>query len=501
MNEPRSLPPGAQQQASATVRAMARDARRAVRIQVIVAAVALAATLGFAVLIYSATQQLTKVRADLANETRRLEAASRRVAFADEATGAVLGAAAALATREPARYAAAIESLATVHDNLAQLAPDLDEVQDAPAIVQLRQARVAVAGTLARVLAARPDRRAEDLDRAIALAAGVLREPRLAREQRFANTVALATFYCEKPNAAAVQSLLDKTFVAECPQVGANGVLPEACRTLAGVAAPPVPAFDAAGADPAWRVRTVYLQIAADADRAWAAKLALALCEAGYDAPGIETVDAAKVGRDGQLVYYYEAQASEAAWLAGSLGAPWKRSPPIRRLTGFTNLDRHTVELWLPALDRSAGAPPEADTLRRFKGCLAQGRDAGSVDRLVAQLVSDNRQDRLSAGQSLANRVRGDDDAEVIATLLAQLEGQRLDHLSAAGRLNVLYLLNVEPVWAQRPEKARLAQALATLRERAATRGIAIGSQTRDCLDSLAAKLEGRPAGDRCGGL
>ena len=59
----------------------------------------------------------------------------------------------------------------------------------------------------------------------------------------------------------------------------------------------------------------------------------------------------------------------------------------------------------------------------------------------------------------------------------------------------------LEPAWAQRPEKARLAQALATLRERAATRGIAIGSQTRDCLDSLAAKLEGRPAGDRCGGL
>lgn len=152
------------------------------------------------------------------------------------------------------------------------------------------------------------------------------------------------------------------------------------------------------------------------------AKLAFALFGAGYDAPGVETVDPAKLGRDGQLVKFYEAQASEAAWLAGRVGAPWKRSPPIRRLTGFTNLDRHAVELWLPALDLSAGAPPEADTLRRFKGCLAQGRDAGSVDRLVAQLVSDNRQDRLSAGQSLANRERGGDYAEVIAALLAQLE-------------------------------------------------------------------------------
>ena len=501
MNEPTRLPPGVQQQASATVRAMARDARRAVRLQVIVAAVALLATLGFAVLIYSATQQLNQVRADLATETERLKAASRRVAFADEATGAVLGAAAALATREPARYAAAIASLETVHDNLGQMAPELDEVRDAAAVVQLRKARVAVAGTLARVLAARPDRRAEDLDRAIALAAGVLREPELAKEQRFANTVALATFYCEKPNAAAVQALLNKAFVDEYPQVGANGVLPEACRTLAGVSPPPVPAFGAAGADPAWRVRTVYLQIAAEADRSWAAKLAIALCEAGYDAPGIETVNAAKMARNGQLVYYYEAQASEAAWLAGFVGAPWKQAPPIRRLTGFANLDRHTVELWLPALERSAGAPPEADALRRFKGCTARGLDAGDVNRLVAQLVSDNRQDRLSAGQSLANRVRSPDDAEVIVALLMQLESPRLEQLSAAGRLNVLYLLNVEPTWAERPEKQRLADTLANLRQRAAIRGIAIGSQTQDCMDQLGAKLEGRPAGDRCGGL
>jgi len=490
-----------QQQASARVRAMARDARRAVRIQMIVAAVALAATLGFAVLIYSATRQLTQVRADLASETERLKAAGRRVAFADEATRAVLSSAAALATREPARYAAAVASLDAVHANLAQVAADLDEARDAAAIVQVREARVAVAGTLARVLAARPERRADDLDRAIALAGDVLREPALSREQRFATTVALATFYCEKPNAAAVQALLNPRFVEEFPQVGANGVLPETCRTLAGVAPPPVPAFDATQADPAWRVRTVYLQIAAETDRAWAAKLALALCEAGYDAPGIETVNAAKVTRAGQLVYYHEAQASEAAWLAGRVGAPWTQAPPIRRLTGFANLDRHTVELWLPALDRSTGAPPEADALHRFSGCTAQGRSAGSVDRLVAQLVSDNRQDRLSAGQSLANRVRGNDDAEVIAALLVQLEGPRLEQLSAAGRLNVLYLLNVEPAWAARPEKARLADALASLRQRAATRGVAIGSQTQDCLDNLAAKLEGRPAGDRCGGL
>jgi hypothetical protein len=97
--------------------------------------------------------------------------------------------------------------------------------------------------------------------------------------------------------------------------------------------------------------------------------------------------------------------------------------------------------------------------------------------------------------------VRSNDDAEVIAALLAQLESPRLEQLSAAGRLNVLYLLNVEPTWAERPEKQRLADALANLRQRAATRGITIGSQTQDCMDQLGAKLEGRPAGDRCGGL
>lgn len=501
MNEPSPLPPAVQQQASATVRAMARDARRAVRIQVVVAAVALLATIGFAMLVYSATRQLEQVRADLAVETQRLQAASRRVAFADEATSAVLGAAAALATREPARYAAAIASLDAVHHSLGQMAPELDEGRDAAAMAQLRQARAAVAGTLARVLAARPERRTEDLERAISLATGVLREPWLAKEQRFANTVALASFYCEKPDAAAVQALLGKAFVQEFPNVGANGVLSEACRAMAGVAPPPIPDFDAGRADPAWRLRTVYVQIAAEADRPWAAKLALALCEAGYDMPGIETIDAAKVARDGQLVYYYEAQAAEAASVAGRVGHPWKQVPPIRRLTGFSNLDHHTVELWLPALERGTLPPPDAEALRRFKGCTARRLVTGGLDRLVAQLVSDNRQDRLSAGQSLANRVRGSEDAEVIAALLAQLESPRLEQLSAAGRLNLLYLLNLEPTWAQRPEKQRLADVLSHLRQRAATRGIVIGSQTQDCIDQLDAKLEGRPASNRCGGL
>lgn len=501
METPATPPPEPPQRTSKAIHAYARDARLALVLQVVVAFVALVATIVFGVMIRNATSQLDAVRLELAEESTRLDAARTRVAFADDATRAVLEAAAALATREPARYAAAIASLDAVRSNLVSTSAELDERRDTAAIRQLKDVRVAVTGTLARVLFARPDRKPEDIERAVALASDNLREPGLAPEQVFAGTVTLATFHCERRDSDALKSLLDARFVAAFPQVGANGVLPEACRAMAGVAAPPVAAFDAQSADPAYRVRTVYLQVAGDADRPWAAALALALCEAGYDAPGIETVDAGRTRPGGQLVYYYEPQASEAAWLAGRVGAPWKQAPAIRRLTGFGNLDRHTVELWLPPVDRSAGAPDGAADLRRFKGCLAKGRDADAVDMLVAQLVSDNRQDRLSAGQSLANRIRGPDDAEVVAALLAQLEGQKLDHLSAAGRLNVLYLLNVEPAWAGRQDKGRLAAALDTIEARARTRGIAVGGQTGDCIGKLRLKIEGGTAADRCGGL
>lgn len=501
MASPASPSPEPPQRTSRAIHAYARDARLALVLQVVVAVVALAATVVFAVMIRNATNQLDTVRRELVAESTRLEAARTRVAFADDATRAVLEAAAALATREPARYAAAIASLDAVRANLVSASAELDERNDTAAVRQLKDVRVAVTGTLARVLFARPDRKAEDIERAVALASDNLREPGLTPDQVFAGTVTLATFHCERRDDQALKALVNARFVADFPQIGANGVLPEACRTLAGVAAPPVAAFDASRAEAAYRVRTVYLHVASDTDRPWAAALALALCEAGYDAPGIETVDARKIQPGGHLVYYYEPQASEAAWLAARVGAPWKQAPAIRRLTGFGNLDRHTVELWLPAVGRDAAAPTGADELRRFKGCLAKGRDSGTAETLVAQLVSDNRQDRLSAGQSLANRIRGTDDAEVVAALLAQLEGQKLDHLSAAGRLNVLYLLNVEPAWAGRQDKGRLAAALDTIEARARTRGIAVGSQTGDCIGKLRLKIEGRTAADRCGGL
>ncbi|WP_284617549.1 hypothetical protein [Aquabacterium humicola] len=491
----------ARQHARSRIHKLARDARLAVGIQLVVAVIAVLATVFFGWRIREATEQLSVVEKDLATKTQALKSTSQRVAVADDATRAVLAAAAAAATREPDRYTAAIASLETVKKSLADASAEFEEQSARASIQPLRDVRMAVNGALARVLFGRPDRKAEDIDRAIALADENLREPGIDAKQRYENTVALASFQCERGDRDAVRALLDERFVAANPQVGANGVLPEACRAMAALAAPVVPAFDATRADPAYRLRSVYLHIAAESDRLWAASLAQSVCDAGYDVPGIQRVEASKFAENGQVVYYYDAQAAEAASLAARVGSPWKRAPAIRRLTGFANLDKHTVELWLPALERNAPPPPSADALRRFKSCLSTARNPRAVDALVAQLISDSRQDRVGAGQSLAIQIRGANDGEAISALLSQLEGQALDRLSATGRLNVLYMLNLEPSWSDRPEKDRLVAALAAIRTRSQARGIAIGSQTEDCLNKLAAKIAKQSAADRCGGL
>lgn len=64
---------------------------------------------------------------------------------------------------------------------------------------------------------------------------------------------------------------------------------------------------------------------------------------------------------------------------------------------------------------------------------------------------------------------------------------------------NVLYMLNLEPTWRGHRRADDLSSALNEIGRRE-EQGVAIGLQTQDCIDKLRAKLEGKTAGDRCGG-
>lgn len=494
MSDPASRP------TSSAISAYARNARRAVRLQVIVAGLAFLATVVFAILITGQTAKLNEVNADL-------KAASSRLGTTDNATQAVLQAASALASGEPARYNAAIESLRTVRRDLALVSAELDSSEADAANADLRNVRFSVTRTLASALFTRPGRSPDELAEAIALESENLAQPALADTQVYASTIALATYRCEAGEEDSVRALLTDTFLAANPAAIQNGVLPDKCRDLIHIDAVTYqgdgPPFDPASADPEFRIRTVYLHIGAESDRAAAQALGKALCTAGYSVPGIEKVAAPS---SGQLRYYYPEQVSEAEHIATlfKVDAPpalWWAPPAVRQLGGIDNLDRHTAEIWLPQSTPTPGSSsplPAAEA--RFRCSPSAQTGGGDTAALAAQLTSADKALRLSAGQAIADRMRSQEKGETIAALVAQLQPPRLEQLSASGRLNVLYMLNLEPSWQTRPEAQDLSSALATVRARA-SQGVAIGGQTNDCLTKLETKLAGGTAPDACGGL
>jgi hypothetical protein len=109
---------------------------------------------------------------------------------------------------------------------------------------------------------------------------------------------------------------------------------------------------------------------------------------------------------------------------------------------------------------------------------------------------------RVRAGQAIVEAVRGERDPAILGELVAELELPRLDQLTASGRFNVLYMLNVYDDWPRAREAERLRAALDTIEQRArGANPLVIGSQTRDCVDKLRKKLDGQKGiENRCGG-
>lgn len=128
---------------------------------------------------------------------------------------------------------------------------------------------------------------------------------------------------------------------------------------------------------------------------------------------------------------------------------------------------------------------------------ISQPRTEGS---LIARLSADNARERITAGQEVVEAIRGGRGDALLGELVAELDGERLQQLSASGRFNVLYMLNVYDDWTNSPYASQLGAALARMETREAD-GVRIGAQTQDCIDRLQRKLSGeRNVGDRCGG-
>ena len=134
---------------------------------------------------------------------------------------------------------------------------------------------------------------------------------------------------------------------------------------------------------------------------------------------------------------------------------------------------------------------------------LESARARLSVAGLMEALTGNDRQARVDAGPHVAALVRGPEHDAALTALVAQLQGPRLDELSASGRFNVLYMLNLYDGWATAPQADALREALANIeaRSRRADAPIAVGGQTMDCIRNLRAKLDGATGvSDRCGG-
>ncbi|MEO0467220.1 MAG: toll/interleukin-1 receptor domain-containing protein [Pseudomonadota bacterium] len=133
------------------------------------------------------------------------------------------------------------------------------------------------------------------------------------------------------------------------------------------------------------------------------------------------------------------------------------------------------------------------------------GRDEianAAASRLAIDLNSADRSTRLLAGQQVATLLRdGDPESreDMANALVDQLSIANLEQLSASGRFNMLYMLNTldDPA---REAGVELLLALDTIEARRGE-GIAIGTQTQDCIDNLRAKLTSPlDLPDTCGG-
>lgn len=331
---------------TSTVRALVRGTRSALIVQLVVAALALAAT----VFALWQTRELEKRRAGLQAEVVALESAGDGLRAANEAASA--------GYRQWQRWLAradreALEKAGEAFGRALENAPGNAIFQD-----QLAQIRMAsgdaggaseAAGVALEYAKAEANEDGEESGVALSYYA------RLAAYQCAAGQAeqARTTLAGAGDAIAALQANaeLNAELVRYCGGLG-QPAQPGAVSTRE-VSSPP----SSAELAEAYKVKIVYLHIRDEADRADAERLRAALRERGYRVPGIQLVAPPRGYRE-SLRYYYDQQSVEAAAMAGQVTAianeiglsGWAGwTPRTLSLAGaYENLPRDRVEIWLP---------------------------------------------------------------------------------------------------------------------------------------------------------
>lgn len=209
----------------------------------------------------------------------------------------------------------------------------------------------------------------------------------------------------------------------------------------------------------------VYLQFAASGQKAMIERLRRQLDKGGYTAPGSEQVNA--VPSRLELRYFRKDDAGDAAALADLLRR-WNFGPlQSRFVQGYaTQAKLRQFEIWL-------ARPDEAE-----------------VGRLLQQINAATPEERKAAGQQLQERHTASPLA--ITETLALFRPERIDALSASGRINALYFLTRTAPLAWDPE---LLAAGREVVERIRSRANA-GNQTSAELERLTRLLDAVKAGE-----
>jgi len=188
---------------------------------------------------------------------------------------------------------------------------------------------------------------------------------------RFGDHARLATYLCLSGDDAGARQAVEAApegFAAALRQdadlADVRGEYARACTIVVGLdqagAGPSAPGTTTgapvADADP-YKVRIIYVHIREESDRPDAERLRARLRAAGYRVPGIQLV-AAPRGYGANLRYYYEPQAQEAAAITGIVAEAlradgitgWSGWSPrnVSLASGYENLPRDRVEVWLP---------------------------------------------------------------------------------------------------------------------------------------------------------
>lgn len=318
----------------------------------------------------------------------------------------------------------------------------------------------------------------------------------------------LAALHCQVGDFGAASAIVTDAFREAHPEQLNNNAYKTNCAGAPQMAAPGAAADDAAAeaedaAPASVGIRIVYLHIRQEDQRRAAANIAEQLCSNGLTVRGIELVAPPRgYPATPRAIYYYPDQLNDAQTIAsavqnaaGKLGLPaWNRSIDTR-LYQAENLPRDRVEIWLPdtgGTNASLGAG--------VSSCKARVAASSQIAQLVADLNAADSPTRLAAGQQIATVIRSSESAAGLDALVGQLESPQVEKLSATGRFNVLYMLNLAETWKGLPAASRLSAALDQMEQNAASGRAAIGGQTRDCIDKLKLKLAGNQAPDACGG-